>query len=399
MQEECIRCKGKGLCGNPCKILKRFRENAPKVKLHFSGPSPPEIFVGRIGYPNINIGVLSPTTHDTKHAELNSAEQWSRNNLSIANVLRLRGQLVHGKSETSIKSKNPLQNVFQELALTHKKTDTEFFLKKQPNTNVFSASSVFSPMTNPAPIKKIMLQENTKVHKKVDYLVNDSEAKATDALKELFKKISIDHMQKLLSAGLLGQKTNRRLVPTRWSITAIDDSVSKQLLTKIKNYPELNEIHILEENYLGNYLKILFLPGKFSFEAIEVWQTDSYETNHYTAFAQDYEGFSGRKDYAKNITGGYYAMRLPVCEYLEKIKKQGVAFVLREITTEYYAPLGVGIVREATRKATNSIPKKFETKEKALNYLKEKQLLKHNHIEKSWTFENYGKQKRLKEFF
>lgn len=256
-------------------------------------------------------------------------------------------------------------------------------------------------MTNPAPIKKVILEENTKVEKKVDYLVNDTDCLATNAIKELTKTIKIDHMQKILSAGLLGKTNARRMVPTRWSITAIDDTVSKQLLEKIRDYKEIQEIQLFEGSYLGNYIIMLILPGTFAFEGIEIWEDQEApeDTEHQTTFSQDYEGFNGRKTYAKNVTGGYYAMRLPVCEYLDKIQRQGTVLSFREITKEYYAPLGVGVVRETARRAFNSKPLIFEKIEDAINHMNKKMKLKHDYLKKSWILENYGKQKRLKDWF
>ena len=379
--------------------MAQYHQIAPKVKLHFSGPSPPEIFVGRIGYPNINIGILAPPSYDTKHNKLKTSEDWSQNNLSIANVIRLRGQLIYGKTMSHIKKQNKVKTVMKELALTHKKVSTEFFLKKQPVIGNISSSPIFRPMTNPAPIKKVQLEENTKVIKKVDYLVNDTDALATTAINELSSQVKIDHLQKLLSAGMLGKTSARRMVPTRWSITAIDDTVSKQMLEKIKDYSEIQEIQLLEGNYLGNYISILILPGTFSFEGIEVWEDQEITTEHHTTFAQDYEGFKGRKKYAKNITGGYYAMRLPACEYLERIKKQGEVLVFREITKDYYAPLGVGIVREATRRATKNNPIIFETINQAKTHMQNNMKLKHSHLDISWLLKNYGKQKKLIDWF
>jgi len=49
--------------------------------------------------------------------------------------------------------------------------------------------------------------------------------KSVTALNELYKSnVEIDHLQKLLSVGTLGLKTQRKMVPTRWSITATDDT-------------------------------------------------------------------------------------------------------------------------------------------------------------------------------
>ena len=82
-----------------------------------------------------------------------------------------------------------------------------------------------------------------KVSKKVDYLTSDYDVKVVDAIKELYQsKTKVDHLQKLLSIGLLGKKIRRRMVPTRWSITATDDTVSKQQLEKIKRKKKIIKI-------------------------------------------------------------------------------------------------------------------------------------------------------------
>ncbi|MCK5449987.1 hypothetical protein KAI32_03920 [Candidatus Pacearchaeota archaeon] len=395
----CIKCKGKGLCGKPCRILSKFIDNAPKPKLHFSGKSAPEIFVGRIGYPYVNSGILAPSENDNI-SNFATAEEWSTNNFSVENVLRLRGQLIYGKAKAHIKINDKLKQVTKELALSSKPVSTEFFLKKKPVIG-FTSDSVFRPMTNPAPIKKVVLEENPKVSKKVDYLTSDYDVNATTALEELYKSnIKVDHLQKLLSIGLLGTKIKRKMVPTRWSITATDDTISKQQLEKIRYYPEINQITLFSGNFVGNYVEALILPGKFSFEAIETWIAGNFYAEEKTQISQDHEGFNGRKKYAFNVTGGYYAMRLPTTEYLEKIKRQANVLIFREIRPEYYAPLGVGIVRETTRRAFANQPKYFDNVEEAIGDIQTRIKISIKELrEKSWVLKNYGKQKNLKEFF
>ncbi|GAI17562.1 unnamed protein product, partial [marine sediment metagenome] len=118
------------------------------------------------------------------------------------------------------------------------------------------------------------------------------------------------------------------------------------------------------------------------------------------SFMQDHEGFFGRKDYAEDVTGAYYANRLAVCEYLEKIKRQACVLVLREVRPEYYAPLGVGILREASRHAFNQKPETPTTIDEAFKIMQTRLRIP---IEKfrqiSWILKNYGKQKRLKQWF
>lgn len=391
----CIKCKGKGLCGKPCRILNKFIDNAPKPKLHFSGKSAPELFVGRIGYPYINSGILAPSENDNI-SNFATAEEWSANNFSVENILRLRGQLIYGKAKTHIKINDKLKQVTQELALSSRPVSTEFFLKKKPTLN-FTIDKIFQPMTNPAPIRKVILEENPKVPKKVDYITSDYDVKATTALEELYKSnIKVDHLQKLLSIGLLGTKIKRRMVPTRWSITATDDTISKQQLAKIRYFPEINQITLFSGNFVGNYIEALFLPGHFSFEAIEAWIAGNVFENEITQITQDYEGFNGRKKYAFEVTGGYYAMRLALTEYLTKIKHQATVLIFREIRPEYYAPLGVGIVRESTRRTFNNQPKYFDSIEDALKDIQSRIMISINQIkEKSWVLKNYGKQKSL----
>ena len=397
MDNLCIKCKGKGLCGKPCKILAKFKDNAPKPKLHFSGKSAPELFVGRIGYPYINAGILTPQDNDNI-SSFPSAEEWSKQNFSIANVLRLRGQLIYGKSKTHIKTNDKMKQVTQELALSSKPVSTEIFLKKKP-TFQFTVDKVFQPMTNPAPLKRAILEENPHVPKKVDYLINDTDAKSVDVINELYKSnTKIDHLQKLLSIGLLGKKAARRMVPTRWSITATDDTISKEHLKKIRYFQHLNQITLFSGNFLGNYIEALLLPGPLAFEAIEAWIAGSTYTEE-TQLTQDYEDFNGRKKYAFNVTGGYYAMRLPLTEHLVKIKRQASVLIFREILPEYYAPLGVGIVRETAKKAFASKPKHFDTIKEALRDIKTRiqtpiQTIK----QKSWLLDNYGKQKSIFDF-
>ena len=385
-----------------------------KLPIHFSGKSSPELFVGRIGYPYINSGILAPAENDNI-SNFATAEEWSANNFSIANVLRLRGQLIYGRAKTNIKavSSQPSANTrllqtTQELALSSKPVSIEIFLKKKP-TIEFTSDAVFRPMTNPAPILKAILEENPQVPKKVDYLTTDSDVKATTALQELYNSnIKVDHLQKLLSIGLLGQKTKRKMVPTRWSITATDDTISKQQLEKIRTFQEINQIQLFSGNFVGNYIEALFLPGKFSFEAIEAWLSEGVcdqplavgGQQETSTLSQDFESFAGRKSYAFNVTGGYYAMRLPTTEYLTKIQRQATVLILREIKPEYYAPLGVGIVRESTRRAFANKPKNFDTIQAALDDIQTRFTTPIKTIkQKSWILNEYGKQKSLKEFF
>jgi len=118
------------------------------------------------------------------------------------------------------------------------------------------------------------------------------------------------------------------------------------------------------------------------------------------SLAQDFERFSGRKKYADNVTGAYYTMRLALCEYLEKIKRQAYCIVFREERPEYYAPLGVGILRQLAREAFSRPPEKFNTINEALNQSKTRLKLPIEFFtEKSILLKEYRQQTRLNKWF
>ena len=398
----CSKCKGRGWCGKPCKILAKFIEFMPKTKTHFSGSSPPEIFVGRYGYPKVFTGILSPQQHgDTE--SLASPELWYKEKATIEQILSYRGKMIYGRFQSSIKSASgQLTEIMKEISMANKSISTEFFLKKAPRQR-FETDKSYPIIGNPAPLIKARLEENPKIEKKVDYLVSDTDVKSVQAIQELHKSgIQVSHISKILSAGLLGLGFRRKLVPTRWSITATDDTISKILLNKIRFYPEISEILLFHGNYVGNHYEILLLPDKFSFEVIEAYFSGSVwnPLSQKISLAQDYEGFAPRKKYASNVTGAYYTARLALTEHLEKIKKQGSCFIMREERPEYNAPCGVGILRELCRDIFTKKPETFSTIKEALNKSQERLKLPiSTFTNKSWLLKNYKKQTRLNKFF
>ena len=80
----------------------------------------------------------------------------------------------------------------------------------------------------------------------------------------------------------------------------------------------------------------------------------------------NYELVRGRRSYASDLAGAYYAARLPVLEYLSGIRRQAGALVLMEVYPEWI-PLGVWRFREICREALRRQPVMFDTLEEALD--------------------------------
>ena len=390
----CVICKGgRNLCGNyPCPLLSRFKVR-PKVKYlktEFFGPSP-NVFIGRTGYPNVYIGPLGAVE---EQPFIDAPENWF--GMSYHKIIELRSLLLRSKHKENIFSKSRIVSDVQEIALSEKPTDIELFFKHKPVYRV-SFSDVVQPMGPSATIKKVRLTENPKIPRKVEYIVSD-EIKADEASYLLYKKgQNIYKITTILSSGLLGYDERKKLVPTRWSITATDDIIAKGLINEIKNYPQVNDYMVFESEYLHNHFVILFMPGNWEFENFEAWSPGSTWAANLKepSILEEYEPFSGRTSYAELQGGGYYASRLGVVEALKSMKRQARVVVFREVYEGYQIPLGVWVVRETVRNAFKKPPLKFSTLQEALKCIDSKLRLS---IEEYKKQSKILKQKRLHDF-
>ena len=247
--------------------------------------------------------------------------------------------------------------------MASKPVDVDINLKDKPHFRV-NYDNLIAPTGPYAELKKIKLTENPKIHTKVQKVHYDTDLKANDALIYLYEnKFDENFLSKILSVGNIGIGKNRKLVPTRWSITATDDALGKHLLNEVKKYNEINYSAFFG-NYLGNYYLILCFPGVWSYELFEM------HVSNPANFMTDYEPYEGRKYYAEETAGGYYTARLASLEKLNEMKKQGSVLALRFVTGDYTLPLGVWVTREAARKSMQSKRIEFSSKELMMDYAK-----------------------------
>ena len=379
--ELCVRCRGRGWCGQPCKILAKFRIETrnlkDSLKQEFQGSSPPAVFIGsKLAYPTVNVGIMSLQEKEENAWIYDSPNYWSQENIGSKQIISFRRNLINSRFQTKvfdIRKDNRLLRLVQEIGMASLQADVEIKLKKKPKPKIDFDSRLL-PMGPSAQLKDIKVITNPKIPTFVEKVYSDTDLKSIEALKYLYKKGLDEHsLSQLLSIGITGLKKNRKLVPTRNSITAIDDSIGKHLLTKIRDYRTIESYTFYFGGHLGNYYLILFFPDIFSYELFEVvFPKTTWNPNPLSQvqIMTDYEAYEGRKNYAEETAGGYYAARLPILQHLEKEKKQASALVLRFVLPEYDVPLGVWVCRNSVRKALSSQPIYFETKEDMLKYAK-----------------------------
>ena len=340
--------------------LNRVSKKLPKESFVSSSPSP---FVGRFGYPVVNLGVLT-TLEVSDSAWLYDAPRfWSSENFKISDIVGLRAELINSSFKISVKKFDSVLASVQEIALSKKPVDVEVKTSKPPGL-FFRPDSFMAPVGAFARLQKFNLTSNPKIPTIVQKFYDDTDCRSVEALTTLYSKgFDETSLSKMLSVGSFGLEKHRKLVPTRWSITATDDVLGKNLIDEVKDFPLISDFLLFKGVYLGNFYFVLFFPGKWQFELFE-----SYVASN--EFSTDFESFSGRKDYAGSCAGGYYSVRLAVLEKLRQLKRQASVLVLRFISDDYFIPLGVWVTREAARKALKNQPLKFSDKNVMLEFMK-----------------------------
>lgn len=371
----CALCRGtKLLCGKSrCPVLIRFNSHN-KVKAFITsktvyGASPPSVFIGRVGYPKVSIGPLVPPKMGNT-SMYDSPEKWL--DCSLDEIVDFRSSLIRGKHTVNVfdvlKSDKTIEFT-RDLALAENSVFTEAIFNKKPADRIRFYDDV-QPHGPSAPLKKMNIT-NPKYNQRIEKAYCDTDLKSAEAVFSLYKNgIQISKIQKAFSVGAFGIGKHRRFVPTRWSITAVDSQIGKQLMTHTKQLPWINTFRVYYHNQYDNRWVILMMPSEWQYELIEAWypNTTWNQYGNTISIYNSYEFNEGRTTYA-DIGGCYYAGRLAVNETLHKDKRQAAAVILREAHPGYIMPIGVWNVRESVRKTLKQPYYQFDTLQQALAYI------------------------------
>ncbi len=374
----CLECRGaRNLCGKKqCPIVLKvfsYLKVRPLIESDvLRGSSPPGVFVGRIGYPKVFVGpLIPPEIGDT--GAYDTPEVWFGWN--FGDIIDFRLKMVRACFKTEVrKATNPdrlLSNTI-ELAISSTPVDAETRFRKPPK-KVFLLDDEVQPM-GPLGLVEDLQISSVKTDRRLEKVFYDTDMKASEAVLELYQKgVPVSKIQRAFSMGIMGVGKDRRLVPTRWSITAVDSIISNHLIDRVKDFPQLDEYRIYEVNYLDNRFLVIFMPGPWTYESIEVWFPETlWNPTHDSIFViGDWEGYQGRRNYAR-MGGCYYAARLAVTEKLVKEKRQATVLILREAHSGYVMPVGVWFVRESVRRALMNPPLRFEDFKEVIDYIGER---------------------------
>jgi hypothetical protein len=322
------------------------------------GSTSPSVFVGRSNYPNVSTGILSPVGEEDRASEFTTSSEWYERGLDIDNVLQYRTGLLNSNHSADVTRVDDVWDGFvgtqREVAIADRPVDVEIGLSDSLDLDL-DVDDITTPTGPSARATSADLTENPHVPRPVKKTLEDDDWQAQGAMTYLYRRgFDVYDINDILSAGALGRGQNRRLVPTRWSITAVDDTIGQYLRGQIRDRPSIDQTQVWVNEYLGNRYWVVLTPGQWEYELVEmkapgsIWNQDP---NGETWMGSAHEGYEGRTGYVEETAGAYYASRLAVLEHLESVGRQAKCLVLREVSDDYWAPVGVWQIRESVRNA------------------------------------------------
>ncbi|MGN1363475.1 MAG: hypothetical protein ACI4VU_07220 [Methanobrevibacter sp.] len=344
------------------KLTRDIKMKSVKVGKDLEGSTPPSVFIGRWSYPKVYAGPMMANQLGDTYI-MDSPESWLDQNKTQSEILNYRMNLVRGKQLIDIKDlNNPYVEKLQDISLASKSTDAEANFLKRPRGAQLSQESM---PHGPSGILEKFDIDAVRWDKQLEKSYYDTDLRATDAVMALHNKnVPFSAVQKAFSVGAFGIGKNRKLVPTRWSITACDSALADKLLKEVRYNPIIDTYRVYENEALNNYYAIILTPTEWQYE----WTEGFYkvENNEELVFS-DYETNEDKKEYS-TVGGCYYTSKMVVLDALNKMKLQSGLIVLREAYTGY-VPMGVFNVRENMKEAMEKPYKEFEDLKSALVYV------------------------------
>jgi hypothetical protein len=332
------------------------------------GTTPPSVFVGSWNYPKVYAGpMIAPVIGECSF--MDTPEEWIPGQMTQEQIIGYRLSLVRGKHPVSVSSLDDrFVGKLQEIALSEGSVPSNAGFLQTPAG--YSFSDEHTPHGPSAPLESLDIG-NSSFERNLEKVYNDTDLTASDAIVDLHRKgVMFSSIQKALSAGTMGIGKRRRLVPTRWSITACDTMIGNRLLSQVREFEPIDCWKVHEFSSLNNHYAILLMPTGWQYEWTEAFLR--IIGNEEMVFS-DYELHTGKKEYSR-VGGCFYSCRMAVLEALARQKLQAGAIVLRE-ARKGYIPLGVFNVRENVRNALLQRPLEFEDMRSALDHISLKMTL------------------------
>lgn len=333
-----------------------------EVGRDLEGSSPPSVFIGSYNYPQVYAGpMIAPIHGDTRI--MDTPESWIPSHMTQEEIISFRLSLVRGKHPVhAADTGNRFVGKLQDIALSSGSIESEAKFLDTPSGLMFSDES--APHGPSARIEHLDI-DVVQWDRDLAKIYYDTDLPAADGVIALHAKgIPFSQIQKAFSVGGMGIGKNRRLVPTRWSITACDTMIGDDLLRQVRRNNVLEGYRVHEFESLNNRYAVILTPTPWQYEWIEAFL---HVLGREEMIFADHEGHRKKEGYS-SVGGCYYSCRMAVLDALAREDIQAGAIILRE-ARQGYIPLGVFNVRENVRHAMRSPSREFESLNDALSHV------------------------------
>lgn len=344
------------------RLTSSMRFMSVNVGKRLEGSSPPSVFIGAWDYPYVYAGPMLTPFHGNTSI-LDAPEVWVAKQKTTEEIVNFRLNLIRGRQRVGIRDlDNRLIEKLQEISLADASIESEAEFRHHPRGISFSDDHL--PFGPSALIDKFYVG-NCRWDSSLEKVYYDSDLKAADAVIWLYRRgLPFSRIQKAFSVGTMGIGKRRRLVPTRWSLTACDSILADSFLEEVRHYEMIEHYQVYEFYNLHNYFAVLLIPGAWQYEWLEAFV--NVMENEELIFS-DCETNKGKKGYSC-VGGCYYSCKFALLEGLARERKQAGAIVFRE-AHKGYVPLGVFNVRENVRAAMKQTPVQFDKLKPALAHI------------------------------
>ena len=201
--------------------------------------------------------MIAPMHGDT--TIMDQPEEWLAQNKTQGEIIGYRMNLVRGKHPvcaTDVSTR--FVEKLQDIALSDGSIESEAGFTTTPSGMSFSEEH--TPFGPSAALERFEI-ESGKWDQNLEKVFYDTDLLVADAIIDLHRQgVAFSGIQKAFSVGTMGRKKGRRLVPTRWSITACDTMIGNHLLAEVKNCPVINSFRLHEFSSLNNNYAVLLMP-------------------------------------------------------------------------------------------------------------------------------------------
>src|SRR2546425_12509761 len=158
----------------------------------------------------------------------------------------------------------------QSIARMGSSIETELKLTKAPR-KILTLSEDTQPFGPSAPMERFKTS-NPSLDRRIETCYYDRDLKAAEAVNDLYSRgVLVTRIQKTFSLGMFGEGGRRKIVPTRWSITAVDSTISQNLIDRVKGYPTIDEYRVYGFDVYDNQYVAILLPEQWMVEWVEAW--------------------------------------------------------------------------------------------------------------------------------